>query len=113
MLEGGHTRSMCTSCLPLLRHLPPPDRATEASGCCWDRSGCLLHAVLWLTTCLPACPLLPVLQKYRDAAMIELEALNTLSANDPAQSRHCVQLLEWFDYRWVTGWRVWMLAREV
>lgn len=31
--------------------------------------------------------------------MIELEALNTLAANDPAQERHCVQLLEWFDYR--------------
>lgn len=31
--------------------------------------------------------------------MIELEALNTLAANDPGQSRHCVQLLEWFDYR--------------
>lgn len=39
------------------------------------------------------------LQKYRDAAMIELEALNTLAANDPAQECHCVQLLEWFDYR--------------
>lgn len=39
------------------------------------------------------------LQKYRDAAMIELEALNTLAANDPSQERHCVQLLEWFDYR--------------
>ncbi len=38
-------------------------------------------------------------QKYRDAAMIELEALNTLAANDPAQECHCVQLLEWFDYR--------------
>lgn len=41
----------------------------------------------------------PSKQKYRDAAMIELEALNTLAANDPSQSRHCVQLLEWFDYR--------------
>lgn len=41
--------------------------------------------------------------------MIELEALNTLAANDPSQSRHCVQLLEWFDYRWAlrgsgVGW---------
>ena len=31
--------------------------------------------------------------------MIELEALNTLAANDPAQHKHCVKLLEWFDYR--------------
>jgi len=36
--------------------------------------------------------------------MIELEALNTLAANDPGQEKHCVQLLEWFDYRWA-GWQ--------
>jgi hypothetical protein len=34
--------------------------------------------------------------------MNELEALNTLAANDPDQDMHCVQLLEWFDYR--CGW---------
>jgi hypothetical protein len=31
-------------------------------------------------------------QKYRDAAMVELEALNTIAANDPTQERHCVQV---------------------
>ena len=37
--------------------------------------------------------------------MNELEALNTLAANDPDQDMHCVQLLEWFDYRWgLAGW---------
>jgi dual-specificity kinase len=38
-------------------------------------------------------------QKYRDAAMIELEVLSTLAANDPEGCNHCVRLLEWFDYR--------------
>lgn len=38
-------------------------------------------------------------QKYRDAAMIELEVLHTLAANDPSQAQHCVRLMEWFDYR--------------
>lgn len=38
-------------------------------------------------------------QKYRDAAMIELEVLSTLAANDPEGRNHCVRLLEWFDYR--------------
>ncbi len=33
-----------------------------------------------------------LLQKYRDAAMVELEALNTLAANDPSQDLHCVQV---------------------
>lgn len=46
------------------------------------------------------CALPPAVpQKYRDAAMIELEALHTLAAHDPAQTKHCVQLFEWFDYR--------------
>eukprot|EP00192_Tetraselmis_astigmatica_P004852 CAMPEP_0117660242 /NCGR_PEP_ID=MMETSP0804-20121206/6866_1 /TAXON_ID=1074897 /ORGANISM="Tetraselmis astigmatica, Strain CCMP880" /LENGTH=478 /DNA_ID=CAMNT_0005466963 /DNA_START=271 /DNA_END=1708 /DNA_ORIENTATION=- len=37
--------------------------------------------------------------KYRDAAMIELEVLNTLKRNDPDGHWHCVTLLEWFTYR--------------
>ena len=37
--------------------------------------------------------------KYRHAAMLELEALATLEANDPPNRRRCVQLKEWFDYR--------------
>ncbi|KAL4457537.1 hypothetical protein ABPG75_012402 [Micractinium tetrahymenae] len=56
---------------------------------CWDRKRKDYVAVKIIRN----------IQKYRDAAMIELEALNTLAANDPAQERHCVQLLEWFDYR--------------
>lgn len=56
---------------------------------CWDRKRKDYVAVKIIRN----------IQKYRDAAMIELEALNTLAANDPGQGRHCVQLLEWFDYR--------------
>ncbi|WIA08010.1 hypothetical protein OEZ85_007480 [Tetradesmus obliquus] len=37
--------------------------------------------------------------KYRHAAMIELEVLNTLERNDPDAKRHCVKLKEWFQYR--------------
>lgn len=37
--------------------------------------------------------------KYRHAAMIELEVLNTLESNDPLAKRKCVHLKEWFDYR--------------
>lgn len=56
---------------------------------CWDRKRKDYVAVKIIRN----------IEKYRDAAMIELEALNTLQANDPCQTRHCVQLLEWFNYR--------------
>lgn len=38
-------------------------------------------------------------QKYRDAAMVELQVLATLAAHDPGATRPLVRLLEWFDYR--------------
>ena len=37
--------------------------------------------------------------KYRDAAMIELEVLNTLRYHDPTGRHNCVALRHWFDYR--------------
>lgn len=37
--------------------------------------------------------------KYRDAAMIELEVLNTLRYHDPTCRHRCVTLRHWFDYR--------------
>uniref|UniRef100_A0A7S3VIQ8 Protein kinase domain-containing protein n=2 Tax=Dunaliella tertiolecta TaxID=3047 RepID=A0A7S3VIQ8_DUNTE len=39
------------------------------------------------------------IDKYRHAAMIELEVLNTLERNDPDGNKNCVALREWFDYR--------------
>uniref|UniRef100_A0A7S0S3R3 Protein kinase domain-containing protein n=1 Tax=Chlamydomonas leiostraca TaxID=1034604 RepID=A0A7S0S3R3_9CHLO len=39
------------------------------------------------------------IDKYRHAAMIELEVLNTLERNDPQGSKNCLSLREWFDYR--------------
>ncbi|KAG1665923.1 hypothetical protein FOA52_004512 [Chlamydomonas sp. UWO 241] len=39
------------------------------------------------------------IDKYRHAAMIELEVLNTLESNDPEGSKNCVPLRDWFDYR--------------
>ncbi|PNH03834.1 Serine/threonine-protein kinase AFC2 [Tetrabaena socialis] len=39
------------------------------------------------------------IDKYRHAAMIELEVLNTLEKNDPSGINHCVALREWFEYR--------------
>ncbi|KAI5079198.1 hypothetical protein GOP47_0006869 [Adiantum capillus-veneris] len=38
-------------------------------------------------------------EKYREAAMIEIDVLHTLTENDRSGSRGCVQIRRWFDYR--------------
>lgn len=57
---------------------------------CWDR----------LRRDYVAVKIIRNIQKYRDAAMVELEILRVLEREDPTQTQgHCVRLLEWFDYR--------------
>ena len=56
---------------------------------CWDRK----------TRGYVAIKIVRSVQKYRDAAMIELEVLATLERNDASGRFHCVSLREWFDYR--------------
>ncbi|KAL3135779.1 hypothetical protein ABBQ32_007343 [Trebouxia sp. C0010 RCD-2024] len=56
---------------------------------CWDRKHRTYVAIKIVRN----------VKKYRDAAMIELEVLNTLEKNDPQNRWHCVHLQEWFDYR--------------
>ncbi|DBB08056.1 hypothetical protein WJX82_008051 [Trebouxia sp. C0006] len=56
---------------------------------CWDRKHRSYVAIKIVRN----------VKKYRDAAMIELEVLNTLEKNDPQNRWHCVHLQEWFDYR--------------
>eukprot|EP01103_Thecamoeba_quadrilineata_P010650 TRINITY_DN2356_c0_g1_i2.p1 TRINITY_DN2356_c0_g1~~TRINITY_DN2356_c0_g1_i2.p1 ORF type:complete len:393 (-),score=39.35 TRINITY_DN2356_c0_g1_i2:183-1361(-) len=38
------------------------------------------------------------IDKYRDAAKIEVSILETLNKQDPRNEQHCVQLLDWFEY---------------
>jgi dual-specificity kinase len=56
---------------------------------CWDRHRSDYVAVKVVRN----------VQKYRDAAMLELEVLATLALHDGCGRHHCVRLLEWFDYR--------------
>lgn len=56
---------------------------------CWDRTHKDYVAI----------KLVRSVDKYRQAAQVELEVLNTLEKNDPDGTRHCVTLREWFDYR--------------
>ncbi|KAJ7523094.1 hypothetical protein O6H91_18G037200 [Diphasiastrum complanatum] len=56
---------------------------------CWDREAQEFVAI----------KLIRNVQKYRDAAMIEIDVLRVLAKNDKGGSRRCVQLKDWFDYR--------------
>lgn len=55
---------------------------------CWDRQ----------TREFVAIKVIRSLEKYRKAAMSEVDVLRRLSENDTCYS-HCVQILSWFDYR--------------
>lgn len=39
------------------------------------------------------------IQKYRDAAVIEIDVLEATMRADPEGKRHCVQMKHWFDFR--------------
>ncbi|KAG0600875.1 hypothetical protein M758_11G067900 [Ceratodon purpureus] len=56
---------------------------------CWDRENQEYVAIKVIRN----------VQKYRDAAMIEIDVLRTLAKNDKMGIRRCVQLKTWFDYR--------------
>lgn len=56
---------------------------------CWDRRRSNYVAI----------KVIRAVDKYRDAAMVELQVLATLAANDPDGQYPIVRLLEWFDYR--------------
>lgn len=55
---------------------------------CWDREAKEFVAVKIIRS----------IQKYRDAAMIEIDVLSVLSKHDKSSSR-CVQIRNWFDFR--------------
>jgi len=55
---------------------------------CWDRKFRMHVAV----------KIVRALQKYTQAARVEVQVLEKLRANDPLGKFHCVELLSWFDY---------------
>jgi dual-specificity kinase len=56
---------------------------------CWDRE--LKRYV--------AVKIIRAIEKYRDAAMIEIDVLDELRKNDPQYKQPCIQLLSWFEFR--------------
>jgi dual-specificity kinase len=55
---------------------------------CWDRLNNIRVAIKVVRS----------LQKYRDAALMELNTLAAISERDPEHSQPCVQYREWFEY---------------
>ena len=43
-------------------------------------------------------------QKYRDAAMIEIDVLKTVQKSDPEGKFNCIKMQTWFDYRVTSAW---------
>ncbi|KAL0985198.1 hypothetical protein UPYG_G00153990 [Umbra pygmaea] len=39
------------------------------------------------------------IEKYRDAAKLEITVLEKINEEDPHNKHHCVQMLDWFNYR--------------
>ncbi|KAH7297335.1 hypothetical protein KP509_26G065900 [Ceratopteris richardii] len=56
---------------------------------CWDRDSREIVAIKVIRSA----------EKYREAAMIEVDILRILSKHDRDGSRGCVQIRRWFDYR--------------
>jgi dual-specificity kinase len=56
---------------------------------CWDREKRQYVAV----------KIIRAIEKYRDAAMIEIDVLDELKKNDPYNRQPCIQLTSWFDFR--------------
>lgn len=56
---------------------------------CWDRE--LRKRV--------AVKIVRAIEKYRDAAMLEIEVLDTLKKHDPERAQPLIQLNDWFDFR--------------
>jgi dual-specificity kinase len=55
---------------------------------CWDREEQKYVAI----------KIIRAIEKYRDAAMIEIDILEALKKNDPNSEHPCIRLLSWFDF---------------
>ena len=56
---------------------------------CWDRRECQRVAIKIVRS----------VNKYREAARLEIDVLQHLNTHDPEGYYHCVKLYSWFDYR--------------
>ncbi|KAI3522461.1 hypothetical protein L1887_00245 [Cichorium endivia] len=87
--EGHYTYTLGENLTPRYKILSKMGEGTFGRVLeCWDRQ----------TRGYVAIKVVRSIRKYRDAAMIEVDVLEQLAKNHKGRS-HCVQILNWFDYR--------------
>ncbi|CAI9289062.1 unnamed protein product [Lactuca saligna] len=87
--EGHYTYNLGENLTPRYKILSKMGEGTFGRVLeCWDRE----------TRGYVAIKVVRSIRKYRDAAMIEVDVLEQLAKNHKGRS-HCVQILNWFDYR--------------
>ncbi len=56
---------------------------------CWDRDSKRFVAI----------KVVRAIEKYTDAAMIEMDVLEAIKKNDPKEEHYCIQMLSWFTFK--------------
>ena len=89
--KDGHLQyELGESITPVYKILAPLGEGTLGRVLeCWDRKSRSYCAVKIIRN----------VQKYRDAAMIEIDVLKTVQKSDPEGRYNCIMLGNWFDYR--------------
>lgn len=89
--KDGHLQyELGESITPVYKILAPLGEGTFGRVLeCWDRKSRRYCAVKIIRN----------VQKYRDAAMIEIDVLKTVQKSDPEGRYNCIMLENWFDYR--------------
>ena len=89
--KDGHLQyELGESITPVYKILAPLGEGTFGRVLeCWDRKSRSYCAVKIIRN----------VQKYRDAAMIEIDVLKTVQKSDPEGRYNCIMLGNWFDYR--------------
>lgn len=89
--KDGHLQyELGESITPIYKILAPLGEGTFGRVLeCWDRSVRNYCAIKIIRN----------VQKYRDAAMIEIDVLKTVQEKDPEGRYNCIKMQTWFDYR--------------
>ena len=88
--DGHYQYELGENITPIYKILAPLGEGTFGRVLeCWDRK--------FRSYC--AIKIIRNVQKYRDAAKIEIDVLKTVQRNDPTGKFNCIKMQSWFDYR--------------
>mmetsp|Transcript_7647 Transcript_7647/g.19480 ORF Transcript_7647/g.19480 Transcript_7647/m.19480 type:complete len:438 (-) Transcript_7647:87-1400(-) len=91
LMQDGHLQyELGESITPVYKILAPLGEGTFGRVLeCWDRKSRSYCAIKIIRN----------VQKYRDAAMIEIDVLKTVQKSDPEGKFNCIKMQTWFDHR--------------